>query len=213
MRQSPESPAVGVGFDIMSMTIKTAAATLSLTYVLAFSFAAGAQQAPSDGPRFTNGNSLVRPADYREWIYLSSGLGMTYTPPATNRTAPPTFGNVFVNPSSYRSFMQSGKWPNGTVFVLEFRNSDSEASINKDGRFQTTLAGFEAEVKDTRFPDGWGYFGFASGAASTPPLAGDAVATCVDCHTKNTAVERTFVQFYPTLLEVARQKGTLKPGF
>jgi hypothetical protein len=26
-------------------------------------------------------------------------------------------------------------------------------------------------------------------------------------------VERTFVQFYPTLLEVARQKGTLKPGF
>ena len=29
----------------------------------------------------------------------------------------------------------------------------------------------------------------------------------------HTAVERTFVQFYPTLLEVARQKGTVKPGF
>jgi hypothetical protein len=25
--------------------------------------------------------------------------------------------------------------------------------------------------------------------------------------------ERTFVQFYPTLLEVAREKGTLKPDF
>jgi acyl carrier protein phosphodiesterase len=45
------------------------------------------------------------------------------------------------------------------------------------------------------------------------PLAGDAVAACVECHTNNTAVERTFVQFYPTLLEVARAKGTVKPGF
>jgi Cytochrome P460 len=137
---------------------------------------------------------------------------MTYQPPGT-APAPPTFGNVFVNPSSYHSFMQTGKWPNGTIFVLEFRNSDSEASINKAGRFQTALAGVEAEVKDSRFPDGWAYYGFMGTATSTPPLSGTAVAACVDCHTKNTAVERTFVQFYPTLLDVARQKGTLKPGF
>jgi len=39
------------------------------------------------------------------------------------------------------------------------------------------------------------------------------VVACVECHTKHTAVERTFVQFYPTLLEVARRMGTLKPGF
>jgi hypothetical protein len=42
-----------------------------------------------------------------------------------------------------------------------------------------------------------------------PALRGPVVA----CHTQNTAVERTFVQFYPTLLEVARNRGTLKPGF
>ena len=45
------------------------------------------------------------------------------------------------------------------------------------------------------------------------PLQGEAAAPCVECHTEHTAVERTFVQFYPTLLEVAREKGTLKPGF
>ena len=28
-------------------------------------------------------------------------------------------------------------------------------------------------------------------------LLADAVARCVECHTKHTAVERTFVQFYP----------------
>jgi hypothetical protein len=77
-------------------------------------------------PAVRQRDQSVKPADYREWIFLSSGLGMTYQPPGT-APAPP-FGNVFVNPSSYRSFMQM-QWLNGTTFVLEFRNSDSEASI------------------------------------------------------------------------------------
>jgi hypothetical protein len=196
----------------MASAMKKFALILGFAYIVAFSLAARAQQPASDGPRFVNVNNLVKPADYREWIFLSSGLGMTYQPPGA-APAPPTFGNVFVNPSSYRSFMQTGKWPNGTTFVLEFRNSDSEASINKSGRFQTTLANVEAEVKDSRFPDGWAYYAFMASGTSAPPLTGDTVARCIDCHTKNTAVERTFVQFYPTLLEVARQKGTLKPGF
>ena len=74
----------------------------------------------------------------------------------------------------------------------------------------------EAEVKDSRFADGWAFFNFGRGADLTEvaaPLSGAAAAPCVQCHTQETAVERTFVQFYPTLLEVARQKGTLKPGF
>ena len=49
--------------------------------------------------------------------------------------------------------------------------------------------------------------------SAAAPLTGDAVRSCVECHTQHTAVERTFVQFYPTLLEVARRKGTLKPAF
>jgi hypothetical protein len=191
-----------------------------LAYGVAFSLAANAQQAPRDGPRYANGTNLVRPTDYREWTFLSSGLGMTYEPPVGSPPAGspsgPGFGNVFVNPSSYRSFMQTGKWPDGTIFILEGRNSASEASINKAGRFQTDLAGIEAEVKDSRFPDGWAFFNFGPARSMkdvAEPLAGQVLASCVECHTKNTAVERTFVQFYPTLLEVARRKGTLKPGF
>ena len=106
--------------------MKKIAAALVLACVITLSLAARAQQVSSDGPRYS-GTALVRPTDYREWIFLSSGLGMTYEPPSAN-PRPPTFGNVFVNPSSYRSFMQTGKWPDKTIFVLEFRNSDSEAS-------------------------------------------------------------------------------------
>ncbi len=194
----------------MTNASKTVVA-VGLAYAIALTMTAGAQQDGGDGPRYTGGTNLVRPTDYREWIFLGSGLGMTYAEPSGSQSAP-LFTSVFVNPSSYRSFMQTGKWPDRTIFVLEIRNSSGEASINKSGRFQAGLVGIEAEVKDSRFPDGWAFFDFGS-ASVAPPLGGERVARCIDCHTKHTAVERTFVQFYPTLLEVARQKGTLKPGF
>ncbi len=203
----------------MSRKISAGVALTALALSLSLGWAARAQQpAGDDGPRYSSGTNLIRPANYREWMFLSSSLGLTYQPPGASATspAPPTFGNVFVNPSSYRSFMQTGKWPDKTIFVLEFRQSGTEASVNKDGRFQTSFAGIEAEVKDARFPDGWAFFGFGppgSSSEGVAPLSAERAAPCVECHTQHTAVERTFVQFYPTLFEVARRLGTVKPSY
>ena len=174
------------------------------------------QQTLSDGSRYLNGTSLVRPIDYREWPFVGSALGLTYEDETASSDAPPNFTNVFVNPSSYRAFMETGVWPSGTVFVLELRRSQTDAAPNEGGQFQGDLLSLEAEVKDDRFSDGWAFFNFGRGtelAEVAAPLSGAAAAPCVQCHTNETAVERTFVQFYPTLLQVARQKGTLKPGF
>ena len=187
---------------------------IGLTYVAAASVALYAQQSQRDGPRY-DGSRLVRPVDYREWPFLGSGLGLTYDNSNGANAAPP-FTNVFVNPSSYRRFIETGVWPNQTVFVLESRRSETNAAPNVGGRFQGEMLGLEAEVKDARFPDGWAFFNFGRAPAldtAVAPLTGNAVTACVECHTQHTAVERTFVQFYPTLLEVARRKGTLKPGF
>ena len=85
-----------------------------------------AQQTPADGPRYTNGTSLIRPANYREWPFLGSSLGLAYTQLSDAAQAAPPFANVFVNPSSYRSFMQTGKWPDGTMLVLEVRRSSNQ---------------------------------------------------------------------------------------
>ena len=174
----------------------------SLALVSAFSYAVRAQDSPGDGPQYTTGNSLIRPSDYREWIFLSSGLGMTYETPAANtRPTPQIFQNVFVNPSSYRVFMETGAWPDQSIFILELRRSGTDASINRAGRFQTELFALEAEVKDSRFPDGWAFFEFGRADAlsdAAAPLTGARAAPCVECHSEHTAVERTFVQFYPT---------------
>ncbi|HUQ51379.1 MAG TPA: cytochrome P460 family protein, partial [Gammaproteobacteria bacterium] len=179
---------------------------------------ASSQQPSGDGPRYENGTDLVRPADYRSWPFIGAGLGMTYDGERGTQAATqddPRFTHAFVNPTSYQHFMRTGTWPDGTVFMLEFRGSQTEGSINRAGRFATQLTFLEAEVKDSRFPDGWAFYAFGPGnrlAPAAKPLAGADVAPCVQCHSENGAVERTFVQFYPHLLDVAREKGTLKPG-
>lgn len=163
-------------------------------------------------PEFTADGKLVKPKNYREWIYLSSGLGMQYAEPGAAPNPNPNFENVFVEPSAYRKFVETGRWPDKSVFVLEIRNSASKGSINKDGRFQEGIAAVEVSVKDVkRFDDEWGYFGF-NGSATTAQKFG-ASAGCNACHAKNAAVEHSFVQFYPTLLEIAKAKGTLNPSY
>jgi hypothetical protein len=178
---------------------------------------AGAQERPAaDGPTYTNGGELVRPTDYRDWVYLTTGLGMTYGPEGTASGRSPLFDNVFVNRDSHRQFTATGKWPDKTIFILELRRAETQVSINNGGHTQGDVTALEAAVKDrTRFPDTtWGYFSFGRApklADSAAPLP--TTATCYACHRNNTAVEQTFVQFYPTLFEVARRLGTVKPTY
>ena len=167
----------------------------------------GADQAPSDGPEYTRDGMMARPKDYREWVFLSSGLGMTYGPLAS--PGDPRFDNVFVNRSAYRGFLDTGRWPDKTVMVLEVRSSQSKGSINRGGHFQDEIVGVEVHVKDEkRFPGKWAFFGFSEGAQASEAIP--ATAGCYSCHTQNGAVDTTFVQFYPTLIGVAKAKGTMK---
>jgi hypothetical protein len=166
---------------------------------------------PTDGPRYTDAGELIRPADFREWIFVTSGLGMTYNQP-TGAARTPNFTNVYVNPTSYRAFMNTGQWPDKTMFILEIRASSSEGSINKGGHFQSNLVIIEASVKDeARFPGKWAFFDF--GRDMKPHVAAlPRTERCYACHADNAALDNTFVQFYPTLLEVATKKGTVTHG-
>ena len=170
-----------------------------------------AQTTPSEAPQFTPDGQLVLPKDYREWVYLSSGLGMTYGPAAQADQGNPMFDNVFVKRAAYKAFVESGRWPDKTILILEIRRAAGKGSINNGGHYQTDALRVEAAVKDeSRFPQKWAYFGFEQGDKATPLPA---TSACNSCHNQNVAVENTFVQFYPTLLELATRKRTLNPAY
>ncbi|HEX7129143.1 MAG TPA: cytochrome P460 family protein [Rhodanobacteraceae bacterium] len=161
-------------------------------------------------PAYTADGKLVLPADYREWVYLSSGLGMSYNPKAM-ASPDPMFDNTFVNPDAYRAFRETGTWPDKTVIVLEVRGSSHKGSINQHGHFQSgDVQGMEVHVKDaTR--GGWAFYSFDDGPSPAARIPQD--KSCYGCHSAHGAVDTTFVQFYPTLLPIAKQHATLSAAY
>jgi hypothetical protein len=164
----------------------------------------------SELPAYTPDGKLLFPASYREWVFLSSGLDMSYRKEMSGM-GHSMFDNVFSAPRAYREFLKTGTWPDRTVLVMEVRGAATKGSINASGKFQTgELMGVETHVKDTkRFPGGWAFFVFqGTGPAPQIPVA----AECYSCHQQHAAVDTTFVQFYPTLLPIAQAHNTVKAG-
>lgn len=165
---------------------------------------------PLSGPQYTQDGSLKLPDHYRQWIYLTSGFDMSYNP-ALQSNEHHMFDNVFSNPEAYQAFLKTGTWPDKTMLVLEVRGAEGRGSINQKGNFQGNLMGLEVHVKDeARFPGKWAFFSFRDGENSKMiPTTAD----CYSCHAAHAAVDTTFVQFYPTLLPLAKSKGTLSSAY
>jgi hypothetical protein len=187
--------------------------TAAVVVPLAFHTPRPAMAATTTAPAYDKDGKMLPPTNYREWIYLTSGIDMSYAPKPAGMEDHSMFDNVFVNPEAYRTFLETGTWPDKTVMVLEARAAQSKGSINQHGHFQAGgIMDLEVHVKDeARFPGKWAFFSFdsAGGNGTLIPTA----APCYTCHTAHAAVDTTFVQFYPTLLPVAEKKGTLSEAF
>ncbi len=160
--------------------------------------------------RYTDSGALVVPA-YRDWVFMSSGIDMSYTEkPAMDNAS--VFDNVFVDPASWASFKQTGHWPDKTIFALEIRGAQNQGSINKLGHFQTEeLMGLEFHVRDeSRFKGGWGFFAAADDGKTATLLPSS--APCYACHQAHGAVDTTFTQFYPTAKPIAEKAGNFHPS-
>jgi hypothetical protein len=186
-----------------SKTIACAALSLFCSIALSESTDTAAR-----APVYTEDGRLTLPEDYREWVYLSSGFDMAYSPMAVGHHM---FDNVFVEPGAYKAFLATGTWPDRTMLVLEVRGAMDKGSINKNGNYQSAeIMGREVHVKDSARLQGWAFFGFdAEKSAKMIPRSAD----CYSCHAAHAAVDNTFVQFYPTLLPIASAKGTLSAAY
>jgi Cytochrome P460 len=162
-------------------------------------------------PAYDAEGKLQPPFQYREWIYLTSGIDMSYNP-KSELAGRSTFDNVFVNPAAYRAFKETGTWPDKTMMVLEQRGAEGPTSINHRGHSQGgEITGFEVHVRDeAKTPGGWAFYEFDNAKpAEQIPVA----AACYSCHEQHAAVATTFVQFYPTLLPIAKRKKTLSAAY
>ena len=154
--------------------------------------------------------TMAVPDNYRQWVFLTSSLDLNY-----NTTAAPghhMLDNVFVDPKAFAAFQKTGTWPVGTILIKENRMAESAGTLSKAGQFQTDVMNLEIHIKDgKRFPGQWSFFVSPDGKApgALRPLS----ANCYSCHQDHGAVDTTFVQFYPTLMPVAKEKGTLSSSY
>jgi hypothetical protein len=184
---------------------------LSLMVLLTAAAFSPSPNPANSAPEYTSDAQLKFPDHYREWIYLTTGFDMSYNP-AMQMADHHMFDNVFVNPEAYKAFVETGTWPDKTMLVLEGRGAESKGSINQRGNYQgTETMGVEVHVKDeAHFPGKWAFFAFDdSKTAKMIPTS----ATCYSCHADHAAVDTTFVQFYPTLLPIAKSKATLSAAY
>lgn len=183
----------------------------SVRLICAIVLATAAAQA-AEAPDYTTDNRMKVPTDYRQWVFLTSSLDLDYSSAVTpGPRAMHMLDNVFVNPEAFKVFSLTGTWPDKTIMVKENRNAESAGTLSKSGRFQTDVMSIEIHVKDAaRFPGQWAFFEL-DGKAPGELLPQS--ASCYSCHQAHAAVDTTFVQFYPTLIGIARDKGTFSPGY
>lgn len=189
---------------------KTLFGLLALTLVgVAYEQGIGAPSA--EGPEYTADAQLKLPEHYREWVYLTSDFYAPADPtkmPAGDGQR--SFNNILAEPKAYRAFLRTGTWPDKTMLVVDQRSvEDMEpANANQKGMAQSSQRGLAIHVKDeVRFPGKWAFFGFGTGATTGKMIP--VSASCYSCHAARGAADTTFVQFYPTLMPIAKSKNTL----
>jgi hypothetical protein len=135
----------------------------------------------------TNSDTLRLSDSFREWVVIGTSTQFSHSGTAGLQ-------NVYMNPEAYQAYQRTGKFPEGTVLVLE-----SPAASSKGGK-----PSLVASVKNPRLAGGWGYFQFTDtdqktmDAQALPETAG-----CLACHRDKGATDHVFTQFYPVLRSVS----------
>ncbi|QDH78550.1 cytochrome P460 [Echinicola soli] len=162
--------------------------------------------------QFTENGELMRPVDYRTWVFVGSAA----TPKSLDSTALfPDFQNVYMDPDSYRFWKEKGYYKEGTIFVKELlRKGDTVSPIGR-GFYQGPHYSLSATIKDTvRFPDvkgGWQYFKFTN--YDKQLLNDSSIALggkCISCHSLSKSGYGPFTEFYP-ILQDAKNYGKDNP--
>jgi len=153
--------------------------------------------ASTGAPLYDADGALRRPEGYQEWTFVGASLGLSYAEGAQG-DGPGEFHNVYLRPESYAAFHRTGRFPEGTVLVLELHEAAQKVAPSRHGLFEGKRIAVEAAVKDkARFPEGWAYYSFGDGSKAS--ASAFARGACFECHRQHAARDNVFTQFYPVL--------------
>ena len=157
-------------------------------------------------PEYTDDGALVRPSDYREWVFVGASLGLSYSE-ELRREGPGNFHHIYIQPEAYRQYRDEGTFPEKTMLVMENYSAGSKVNPNLHGHFEDERVGFEVALKDSeQFEDGWAYFMFSTASGLRESAKAFPKAACYDCHAEHAEDDNVFVQFYPILREARAEK-------
>lgn len=159
-------------------------------------------------PKYDGDGQLVRPENYREWVFVGASLGLTYSESMAEARkesgAPGAFHHVYIQPEAYRHYAETGKFPEKTMLVMENYSAASKHGVDLSGFYQDEMTGLEVALKDhDTFEEGWAYFNFSAGQGKFKEKAkAFPKEVCWSCHDEHAADDNVFVQFYPVLRQV-----------
>lgn len=162
-------------------------------------------------PEFNAKGELLQPVGFRQWVFIGAPL----TPHGLNNGKAnfPEFHNVYVQPSAFKAYRATGKWPEGTMMVKELQLVSGAAEFPDGSRFEPSgrgyfpgaVNGLDVSVKDSkRFADSknWGFFNFNH---SAPPYLKAAslrsIGECAGCHIANADEDMVYVKLYKPILD------------
>lgn len=167
---------------------------------------------PKNRPQYNAQGELKRPEGFDSWVFVGANLGLEYRDagaPASDKQEEPAekanFHNVYINPEAYEHYARTGKFPEGTVLVLDIYQADAgePKSIVSHGRFPGKQVSVAVAVKDSARPDGsktdWAYYEFPLGNPADASAKAFPNKACYDCHLQHADDDNVWVQFYPTL--------------
>ena len=168
---------------------------------------------------FEGRDTLLRPEGYRDWIFVGPSAGphrsgVDHGAASATRTAT---HSVYINPSGYREYAKTGRFPEGTLMVWESVNREPETADRPHKESPVLLA----SVKDsTRFDGGWGFFDFTglegerdvqgTGASRIERLPYVSSAGCGDRPRVHAVLPRPAIRRMPRSLDFQLRKAFLR---
>ena len=153
-------------------------------------------------PRYDKEGALLLPSDYRQWVFVGSSLGLSYSEGAS--AAMEMFHETLMEPTAYKHFVDTGTFREGTMLALILHGTGEKVLPARRGRFAADVHGVEMAVKDSSHrPEKWAYYNFGGMSGLRTTAQAMPKESCFSCHSQHAKRDNVFLQFYPLLAEAA----------